>query len=78
MKCSKSWMIGKGLRKITQQLLLICFILKKKKYFQLTFQNITETVKNSTIRITNEEKEEWHYLVVKKLSALLFLKNFKS
>ena len=39
-------MIGKGLRKITQQWLLTFFILKEKKYFQLIIQNITQPVNN--------------------------------
>ena len=70
-------MIGKGLRKITQPLLLIFYILKKKKYFQLIFQNTTELVKNKLIvlMIPNEEKEGWHYLAVKILSALFHKKH---
>ena len=39
-------MIGKRLQKIIQQLLLMFCILKKWKYVQLIFQNITQTVKN--------------------------------
>ena len=53
---------------------MFCF-LKKKKYFQLVFQNITQLMKKIILlMITNEEKEgfedksegRWHYLVVKK------------
>ena len=39
-------MIGKRLRKIFDQLLLIFCILKKKKYIQLTIQKLIRTVKN--------------------------------
>ena len=51
-------MIGKRLKKIIQQLLLIFCILKKKKYVQLIFQKLIR-------------KEGWHYLAVKMLPALL-------
>ena len=40
-------MIGKRLRKIIRQLLLIFCILKKNKYFQLIFQNINHNTNNS-------------------------------
>ena len=63
-------MIGKCLRKIIQQLLLIFCILKKKKYTLLIFQNITRE-KQILLMIPNEEKEGWEYLAVKTLSALL-------
>ena len=49
-------MIGKRLRKIIRQLLLIFCILKKNKYFQLIFQKLIRIVK--TNMIPNEEKEE--------------------
>ena len=42
-------MIGKRLRKIIQQLLLIFYILKKKKYVQLIFQKLIRKMKNSSI-----------------------------
>ena len=59
------------MRKIIQQLLLIFCILKKKKYFQLIFQNIKQSTKKILLMIPNEEKEVWHYVAVKKLSTLL-------
>ena len=55
-------MIGKSLRKIIEQLLLIFCILKKKKYSQLIFQNITQPVS---------------YVAIKKLFALLHKKSSK-
>ena len=67
-------MIGKRLRKIFQQLLLMFCILKKKKYTLLIFQNITQPVKKKKkipLMIQNEENEGRHYLAVKKLSTLL-------
>ena len=39
---------------------------KKEKYILIMFQNITQTMKN---KLKTEKK--WHYLAVKKLSALL-------
>ena len=72
-------MIKKDLRKIMSHLLLLFCMLKKKNYILLMFQNITQIVKNKLffLMIPNEEKreakseEQWHYLAVKKLSALL-------
>ena len=61
-------MIRKRLRKIIQHLPSIICVLKKKKYFQLIFQNITQRKK---LRIPNKENKGCHYLAVKKLSALL-------
>ena len=43
-------------------------MLKKKKHILLMFQNLTQIVKN---KFSNREKGRWHYLAVKKLSALL-------
>ena len=49
-------------------LLKFC-ILRKKKYVLLMFQKL---IRKLILLITpNEEKEGWHYLVVKKLSTLL-------
>ena len=62
-------MTGKRLRIIIQQLLLIFYILKKKNHVQLIFQKLIRIVKS--LMILNQEKESWHYLVVKGLSALL-------
>ena len=70
-------MIGKSLSKIIKQLLLIFCTLKKKTYFRLISQNITQLVKkininktNNLLIIPNKEKKWWNYLVVKTLSAL--------
>ena len=69
-------MNGKGLRRITQQLLLIFYISTKKKYFKLIFQkqNPTREKQLISLMISNEEKDGWHYLAVKKLTALLHKK----
>ena len=40
-------MNGKRLRKIIEQLLLIFYILKKKKYVQLIFQKLLRNVKKN-------------------------------
>ena len=72
-------MTEKCLRKIIRQLLLIFYILNKRKYVLPLFQKLTWIVKNkqfsrsqfSIIKIPNEEEENWHYLPVKKLPALL-------
>ena len=40
-------MSGKRLRKVSEQLLLIFHILKKKKYFQLIFQKLIWIVKTN-------------------------------
>ena len=42
-------MPGKRLRKIIQKFTLMFCILKKRKYFQLIFENITQTVKNELL-----------------------------
>ena len=61
-------MIGKRLRKIIQQLLLIFCVLKKKK--TCSASNCEKQI--TLLMITNEEKEGlWHYIAVKKLSTLL-------
>ena len=66
-------MIGTGLRKIIQQMLLIFCIPKKKKYVQLIFHiyNSTREKQLILLMISIEEKEGCHYLAVKKLSTLL-------
>ena len=52
-------MIGKRLRKIVQELLLIFYIPKKKKYVQLLSPKLIRIVKKQIIllMIPNEEKE---------------------
>ena len=65
-------MIGKRLTKIIRPLLLVFCILKKKKYVHLIFQKLFWIVKKKILlMITNEEKKCWHYLALKRLSALL-------
>ena len=66
-------MIGKRLRKVMWQLLLIFYILKKKKYVRLIYQKINLNCEKQIIllMIPNEKKEGWHYLAIKKLSVLL-------
>ena len=55
-------MIGKRLRKIIQQLLLIFCVLKKKK--TCSASNCEKQI--TLLMITNEEKEGlWHYIAVK-------------
>ena len=46
------------------------YMLKKWKYVQLIFENISEPAKKITILMTPNEIS-WHYLTVEKLSALL-------
>ena len=46
-------------------------MLKKKKYILLMFQNITQIIKRTVILLMIPNVEGWHYLAVKKLSALL-------
>ena len=64
-------MIGENLRKIMQQLLLIFFMPKQKKIIVLMFQTITQIMKKQVILLMIPNEENWHYLVVKKLLALL-------
>ena len=67
-------MIGKRLRKIIQQLLLIFCVLKKKKTCSAYISKINSNYEKqiTLLMITNEEKEGlWHYIAVKKLSTLL-------
>ena len=49
--------------------LMFC-ILKKKKYTLPMFQKITQIVKKVIILMI-PNRERWHYLAIKKLSALL-------
>ena len=62
-------MIEKHLRKIISQLLLILCMLKKKKCLQLLFQKLKKQI--ILLIFTNKEKEGWHYLAGKILSASL-------
>ena len=65
-------MIGKRLTKIIRPLLLVFCKLKKKKYDQLIFQKLFWIVKKKILlMIPNEEEKCWHYLALKRLSALL-------
>ena len=56
-------------------MLSIFYILMKKKYVLLAFQKLIWVVKNEKqmilLMIPSEEKEGWHYVAVKKISALL-------
>ena len=66
-------MIWKFGGKIIQQLLLIFYILKKKKVCPAYISKINWDYKNHVILliIINEEEKRWNYLAVKKLSTLL-------
>ena len=66
-------MIGKGLRKITQQLLLLFCMLKKKEICPAYISKINSNYEKQIVllMIRNEEKEGWNYLAVKELSILL-------
>ena len=57
-------MTGKYLRKVIQQLVLMCYKLKKEIFVLPTFQKTTEIEKKIIfLRIPNEEG--WHSLEVK-------------
>ena len=65
-------MIGKRLRKIIQQLLLTFCILERKicsAYISKINANCEKQI--VLLMIPNKEKEQWHYLAVKKQSTLL-------
>ena len=63
---------GERLRKIIQHLLLMFCALKKNKYVQLIYKKLIRIVKKKLLlTIPNKETEDWHYLPLKKLSALL-------
>ena len=65
-------MQGKRLRKIIQQLLLTFCILKKEVVpAYVSKYNLNREKQMILLMIPNAEKEGWHYLVVKTLSALL-------
>ena len=68
-------MSGKLLRKIIQQLLLnILYIQEKEKGIYPAYiskHNSTHEKQTILLMIPNQEKEGWHYLAVKKISALL-------
>ena len=62
-------MTGKHLGKITQQLLLISYILKKQKQIypaHISKHNLTREKQIIPLMILNKEKEGWNYLAVKK------------
>ena len=61
-------MIEKRLGKIIRTLLLICYILKKKKYAQLCLLKIDLNCEKQIIllMIPKKDKKGWHYLAVKK------------
>ena len=57
---------------IIWQLLLIFGTLKKKKFVHLIFQKLIRTKKKKdSLNDSKWKNEGWHYLAVKKLSALL-------
>ena len=62
-------MLGKRLRKIIQQLLLIFCILKNVQLVSKINLNFEKEI--VLLMIPNKKKEEWHYHAVKKLSTLL-------
>ena len=66
-------MIGKRLRKIIRQLLLIICILKKKKLCPAYISKINSNweKKKFLLMIPIEEKEAWHYLAFKKKKSKL-------
>ena len=65
-------MQGKRLRKIIQQLLLTFCILKKEMVpAYVSKYNLNREKQMILLMIPNAEKEGWHYLAVKTLSALL-------
>ena len=68
-------MIGKNLRKIIKQLLLytkmFCVCQKWKKIYSAYISKQTWKCKKQIIRLMIPKGEGWHYITVKKLSALL-------
>ena len=63
-------MTVKYLRKVIQQLVLMCYMLKKEIFVLPTFQKTTEIAKKVILLMIPNE-EGWHSLEVKKLPALL-------
>ena len=63
-------MIGKNLRKITKQLLLMFCMLKRKNITSLLSNNNSNCEKQ-VLLLMIQNGEGWHYLAVKTLSALL-------
>ena len=58
-------MIGKRLRKVYREFLLIFFILNKKKFPAYNSEiNSNFEKKIIVLMIANKEKEGWHYLAV--------------
>ena len=66
-------MIGKRLRKIIQQIALNILYIKEKEICPVYISKINSNCEKQIIllMIPNEENVGWHYLAVKKLSALL-------
>ena len=64
-------MTGKSVRKIIKQLLRMCYVLKNAYKPCLHFKTQLKSQKpNHSLMIPNN-REGWHYLTVKELSALL-------
>ena len=58
-------MFGKDRRKIIQELLLMFWLLKKKKYALPIFQNITQIVKKQVLILRIPNGEIWHFPAIK-------------
>ena len=65
--------IGKNLRKLMSQMLLMFFMLKKKKYIYayVSKNNLNREKQVILLMISNGEKGQLHYLALTKLSVLL-------
>ena len=64
-------MTGKYSRKIIQQLFLIFSVLKKKTLYPAFVSNYNSKSKKQIMAIMIPNREEWHYLTIKKLLAFL-------
>ena len=64
-------MIGKNLRKIMQQLLLMFCMLKRKIYPAYVSKHNSNRGKQVIFLMISNGDKQWHYLEVKKPSALL-------